>query len=110
MAHYKEPDLQDRRAAAARARDEALAKLKARKPVDPAIAEAKIAALAAKEAAALEKRRLAKIAAEEAKAAKIAEAEAAAAAIAAKQKPELTEAEKKAARDARYAARKQRKS
>jgi hypothetical protein len=110
MAKYKAPDFQERVALAARARTEALEKLKAKPPVDEAVVAARIAAREAREAAQLEKRRLARLAAEEAKAEKVARALEAAAALEAAKKPELTEAERKAARDARYMARKNRKS
>ena len=67
---------------------------------------ARAEAQAAKDAILQEKRRLAKLAADERKAAKLERAQAAAA----PQKPELTEAERKAERDARYLARKNRAS
>ncbi len=105
MKRYKEPDFQTRIAAAGRARDEALAILKAKPPIDEATLAARAAKQAAKDAAAQEKRRLARQAADEAKAAKRAQAaEAAAKSV----KPVLTEAERKAERDARYLARKKR--
>lgn len=109
MKSYKQPDFQDRIAAAARARDAALEKLKAKPPVDEAVVAERAAARLAKEAAQREKSRLARLAIEEAKAAKRAKALEEAAAAEATKKPELTEAERKAARDARYAARKNRK-
>ncbi len=108
MAGYKEPNFNERTALAARAREEALAKLRAKPPIDPAIAAERAAKQAAKEAAVLEKSRLAKLAIEEAKAAKQAAKDAAAALAAIPPPPELTEAERKAIRDAKYAARKQR--
>jgi hypothetical protein len=107
MASYKDPGFQERTALAAQARAKALEKLKAKPPIDPAVVAERQAAAAAKEAAAAEKR-----------AAKIAEkarmeeekAEAKRAALAAiPVKKVLTEEEKKAERDARYAARKARK-
>lgn len=110
MKSYREPDFQDRIAAAARARGAALEQLRVKPPVDEAVTAARAAARLAQEAAKLEKRQAARRAVEEAKAAKRAEAEAAAAAILAAQKPEMTEAERKAARDARYLARKNRKN
>lgn len=110
MRGYKEPSFQDRVANANRARDEALAKLRAKPPVDEAVLAEQNARRLEREAAALEKSRLARVAREEAKAEKVRLAkEAAEAAAAAKQKPVLTEAEKKAARDAKYEARKKRK-
>jgi soluble lytic murein transglycosylase-like protein len=109
MQGYKEPSFQDRVASASRAKDKALAKLRAKPPVDEAVhAEQKTRRLA-REAAALEKSRLARLAREEAKAQKALRAQEAAEAAAATQAPVLTEAEKKAARDARYEARKNRK-
>ncbi|WP_130752459.1 DUF6481 family protein [Sphingobium xenophagum] len=109
MLKYKEPDFQERRALATQARDKALAKLRAKPPVDPELAAQRAAAAQAKAAAELEKRQQAKLAREEERAAKAErarlEAEAAAAAI----KPALTDEERKAARDARYQARKSRK-
>jgi hypothetical protein len=107
MAGYREPGFQDRTAAAAKARSAALERLKAKAPIDPAEQARKIAEGQARELAKVAKR-------DAAKAAKIAEAEAAVAAAQAAAEliaanVELTEAERKAARDARYAARKQRK-
>jgi len=118
MAGYKEPGFQDRTAAAAKAREAALAKLKSKPPVDPEEQARKMAEAEAREAAKVAKR-------EAAKAAKIAEALAVAEALRAKAEAEAeqerlaaeaeaanaeqTEADKKAARDARYAARKSRK-
>jgi len=123
MAGYKEPGFQDRVASATKARESALARLKAKPPIDPAVvaeriekarlkeeAQAQRAADRAAERAAAE---AAKLAAEEAKAA---EEAALAAEEAAKAKaiqdaivPELTDEEKKQLRDAKYAARKARK-
>lgn len=119
MASYREPDLKDRQAAAAAARQRALEKLRTRAPVDEAVVAERKAALEAKRAAEQARRdekraAIAAAAAEKAaakEAARIAEeqarAEAEAAAEAAR-KPQLTEAEKKLARDLRYAARKAR--
>ncbi len=108
MASYKDPGFQERTALAAQARQKALDKLKAKPPIDPAVQAERLAAAAAKqaakEAAAAEKR--AAILAEKTR---IAEEKAAIAAAKAVVKPQLTEAEKKAERDARYAARKARK-
>lgn len=106
---YKDPGFNDRIASAAKAKQAALDKLKAKPPIDEAAVAARLAARAAKEAADAEKR-IAKIAEREREAAEKAERKRLAAEEeAAKIKPELTEAEKKAIRDARYAARKQRK-
>lgn len=105
MKSYKDPAFQDRAASAAAAKQKALDQLRSKAPVDPALAEQRRAARLAREAAQAEKQ-AAKLAARQE-----AEAEKAAAALA-KAKPaapELTEAERKAARDARYAARKKRK-
>lgn len=93
MTAYREPDLQDRLSAAAKARGEALARLKAKPPIDPGIVAERVAREQKREAAQV------------LRAAQKAEERAAQARIAA-----ATEAERKAARDARYAARKARKS
>jgi hypothetical protein len=114
MPPYKEPSFQDRAAMAQQARQKALDQLKAKEPVDPAILEQRRAARAAKERK-LADDRAAKAAAtaaakaeqDAALAAKLAEAEAAAASKAASMKL-LTPEAVKAARDARYAARKAR--
>ena len=109
MKGYKEPSFQDRASASSKAKDKALAKLKAA----PQLSEAELAERA--------ERRAQREAAEEAKRAKAqqareekqrqadekrAEAKRAAEVIT---PPKPTEAEKKAARDAKYAARKSRK-
>jgi hypothetical protein len=99
---------QDRVGQAAEAKRKALDKLKSKPPVDPAVAEARAEAARQREARAEEKR------AAKAEQARVAEearsVEAAKTAEAAASAPKaLTEAEKKAARDARYAARKSRK-
>jgi len=101
MAGYTEPGLEARRAAAASAREKALAKLKARTPLDPAVQAERIAAAEARENMQAEKRALLKTK----KAQELAEK----ADRAAKATPALTEAERKAARDVKYAARKARK-
>lgn len=110
MAGFKDLDFNERRASAQKAREAALAKLKARPPVSEAEQARRREAQAAREAALAEKRNAAaqaKLEAEEvAKAAKAAEAAAAASAA----PVELTEAERKAARDSKYAARKKRKA
>lgn len=115
MASYKNPSFQDRMTSASKAKQDALDRLKAKPTVDPVIMEerrlaweaqeeARVAQLAAKSAA------LAKAKAEKAadKAARAAEAIEAAALKAARLKP-ASEADMKAARDARYAARQARK-
>lgn len=109
MAFFKEPNFQDRANASAKARTEALAKLKAKPALDPEEKAQRDAARAAKQAAEAEKRLAAKAAREEAKAAKLREAEERRAQQEANKKPELTEEERKAIRDAKYAARKARK-
>ena len=104
MPPFKD-SFQDRVGQAAEAKRKALEKLKSRPPVDEAVAAARLEAARQREARAEEKRAAkaekAKAAEEEraAEQAKAAESEA--------QAP--TEAERKAARDARYAARKSRK-
>jgi len=108
MTKYRDPSFQERIASAARAREDVLARLKSKPPLDEGVAAARVAAQRLKDAAKQEERRLARLAADEAKAAKRAEREKQAASGAAAQKPELTEAERKAARDARYLARKSR--
>jgi hypothetical protein len=110
MKRYKEPHFQERIAAAASARTEVLERLRSNAPVvrtaTPDQAERRLA----KEAAAREKRQKELLAAKEQKAAKRAQASEMAAAKAPKPKPELSEAERKSARDARYLARKHRAS
>ena len=106
MKSFKDPSFQDRVGRAAEAKKKALDQLKAKPPVDEAVLAERNAARLAKEAAEAERRAAKKAAEQEAKAAKLAEAERI---KAAKNVPEPTEAERKAARDARYAARKNRK-
>jgi Family of unknown function (DUF6481) len=110
MKRYKEPGFQERIATAARARTQVLEQSRDKPPVDEAAVAARAERRLAKEAAAREKRQNALREAKERKAAKRADALEAEAARAANQKPELTEAERKLARDARYAARKNRTS
>ncbi|WP_310532332.1 DUF6481 family protein [Novosphingobium sp.] len=103
MASYKDPSFQDRTALAQQAREKALKLLAAKKaPVDEAEVARRKAAREAKEAAEAEKRAAKKAAIEQAKAEKKA-----AAMVPEVAKP--TEEELKAARDAKYAARKNRK-
>ena len=118
MAGFRDKGFADRLSAAAKAREAALEKFKARpKPDDPEmIAKAEARKAAAEARAAREAERIAgraaqaerdaadKAARQEAEAAAMIEAEAAAAA-----EKERLATEQKAARDARYAARKQRK-
>lgn len=102
---YKEPGLEERAAASARARTRALERLKAMPKPDEAELAAGAARQAERDAKAAEKR-AAKAQGEREDRAKRLEARAAQAGT---QKPLRTEAEKKEARDARYAARKSRK-
>ncbi|HYW16273.1 MAG TPA: DUF6481 family protein [Allosphingosinicella sp.] len=104
MPPFKD-SFQDRVGQAAEAKRKALDKLKAKPPVDEAVVAARQEAARQREARAEEKR-TAK--AEQAKAAEEARAAEAARAAAAAVPPP-TEAERKAARDAKYAARKSRK-
>jgi len=112
MPAYKPQTFQERAALSAQAKQAALDKLRAKPPLDPAIVAERKAAAEAKEAALAKARAEKQAAREQAIAEKKAAAEAAALAAAeaaAKAKPKIpTEAEMKAARDARYAARKQR--
>jgi len=110
MAGFKDLDFNERRAASQKAREAALAQLKARPPVDEAEQarrraerEARDAAQAAKRAAEKEARLQA------AEAARAEQARADEAAASARSAAQPTEAERKAARDARYAARKKNK-
>jgi hypothetical protein len=107
MTAYKSPDFNERAAAARAAKQKALEQLRSKPAPDPAVVAARLAAQAAREAAAAEQRAARQAEKEAAKAAKAAAAEAAGAKEAAA--APLTEAELKAARDARYAARKARK-
>lgn len=122
MSSYKAPSFQDRLAAAGSAKQRVLDALKAKPPVDEAVMEerrlaqeAKEQALAVARAAKAEAAAAAKAEKEERKAAQLAaeaerkaEADAAAALKAVRLTPPSA-AEMKAARDARYAARKARK-
>ncbi len=95
MAGFKAPDFQDRIKLAAAAKQKALEALRKKPKIDEAVLAERRAAAEAREAAAAEKRAARK----EAKALEAAAKEAA------KPKPKTPE-ELKAARDARYAARK----
>ncbi len=108
MKAYQGPSFQDRVGRAAEAKQKALDKLRAKPPLDEKLVAERQAARLKREAAEAEKRDARKAAAEAAKEAKAA-ARAEAQAKAASAPAPLTEAEKKAARDARYAARKSRK-
>jgi len=110
MSSYKAPDFTERAALARQAKQKALDVLRSRPaPTEEELAECKAAALK-REAQAEEKRQAKREAMEREKAER---AERAAAAEAAKAEAEAalvkTEAQKKAERDARYAARKNRK-
>ncbi|HEU0135028.1 MAG TPA: DUF6481 family protein [Allosphingosinicella sp.] len=107
MPPFKD-SFQDRVGQADEAKRKALEKLKSKPPIDPAVAEARAEAARQREAKAEEKRAAKAEAARAAEEAKAAEAAKSAKAAASAPKA-LTEAEKKAARDARYAARKSRK-
>ena len=100
MPPYKAPSFADRQAAAAAARDKAIAKLKARPAPNPEVLEARREAAERKRISSEEARAAKEVAREEAK------AEAEAAVIAAAQAVLDAEAEAKAERDRRYAARK----
>ena len=102
MASYKDPSFQERTALAQQAREKALKQLAAKPALDPALIAERNAARLAREQAAAEKSAARRAAIAQAKADKIA-----ASLIPAKPVP--TEAELKAARDARYAARKNKK-
>ena len=107
MPPFKQPSFQERAEAAARARQAALENLKAKPPIDEAVVAERRAARLAREEAQAKAREEKRAAREREKAARKASApgtEAPEKIVAAP-----TEAEKKAARDARYAARKGRK-
>ena len=106
MKSYKDPSFQDRVGRAAEAKQKALDNLRSRAPIDPEVAAERQAARLKREAAEAEKRAVRKQAVE---AAKAAEAAKKAQESVAATSPAPSEAERKAARDARYAARKSRK-
>lgn len=109
MKGYKAPSFQDRAAASLHAKEKALAKLKAAPQPDAAELAERSARYAAREAAAAAKAALVRQAREDNQRL-IEEKRAAAKAEKTKaEQPKRTEAELKAARDARYAARKNRK-
>lgn len=115
MASFKDPSFQDRVASAGKAKQKALDQLRAKPPIDEAQLaeqrqawEAREQILSEERAAKAELKAAAKAEKESIKAAELAEAEAAAALKAARLKPPSA-ADMKAARDARYAARKARK-
>lgn len=94
MPSFKDPSFQDRVGQSSDAKEKALEQLRQRPPRDPKIVAERKAAGQRREAA---------------KAQKVAAKNAAAAAARAAAPPPLSEADRKAARDARYAARKNRK-
>ena len=94
MPSFKDPSFQDRVGQSADAKEKALEQLRLRPPRDPKIVAERKAAAQRREAA---------------KAQKVAAKNAAEAAATAAAPPPLSEADRKAARDARYAARKNRK-
>lgn len=110
MASFKEPSFQERMASAGQARNKALEKLRTKPALDPAEVEQRRAAFEAKEAKAAALRAEKKEARERAIAERKAAALEAATEAASKQPKKLTPEEQKAARDARYAARKKRVS
>lgn len=112
MKTYQNFTFQDRAAQSAQSKQKKIDTLRDKPPVDPAAEEARLLASQKREAAAAEKREARKAAEEAAaQAARDAQAaaEAAEAARVAAIKPVLTEEERKAARDAKYAARKNRR-
>ncbi|MES2098040.1 MAG: DUF6481 family protein [Pseudomonadota bacterium] len=118
MAAFKVPTFQDRVASAAEAKRKALEQLRAKPAIDPAIAAQRLQEREKREAEQAAKREAKKLAAAaEAEARAMAKAEAAAAAAAAAVPAHIKEKRvfqidpeaAKAARDARYAARKNRK-
>lgn len=106
MKSYQDPSFNDRISSAAEAKKKALERLRSKPPLDEKIVAERAAARLKREAAEAEKRAAKKGAEQAAKERKAAEAAAAKAVVA---PPARTEAELKAARDARYAARKNRK-
>jgi Family of unknown function (DUF6481) len=104
MSFYKDQSFQDRVARAAEAKKKALEQLRSRPPLDASVVAERQAASERRERAKADKT-AAKAAAKQAAAATAAADAAAKAAV----PPPPTEAERKAARDARYAARKKRK-
>jgi len=107
MKRYKEQGFQERIDTAARARDDVLAQLRAKPPVDEAVVAERSARRLEGEATAAAKRLAGKLAADEIKAAKRTKAMEAVS-LQALPMPEPTDADRKAKRDARYSARKSR--
>jgi hypothetical protein len=104
MKSYKDPSFQDRVGRAADAKQKALDQLRSKPPVDEKTVADRQAAQLKREAAQAGKR-----AAKKAQEQAVEDAKAAEAAKIAAAPPPLSEEERKAARDARYAARKSRK-
>ena len=102
---FKDPSFQSRIGSAADAKQKALDNLRSKAPLDEKIVAERQAARLKREAADAEKRAAKKEREQAAKAAKVEKG----AAEAVEAAPAMTEAERKAARDARYAARKNRK-
>ena len=113
MAGYKSPDFNERVAAARAAKQSALDKLRNKPAPEPGVIAERQAARAARDAAAAERRAERQRAADEAKAAKLAARSAGGEGSGVEGRPSEStppsETELKAARDARYAARKARK-
>lgn len=110
MPGYKNPDFNERIAAARAAKQSALDKLRDKPAPDPAVIAERQAARAARDAAAAERRAARQRAAEAAKLEVTALPAAETSSEATRpEKPQPSEAERKAARDARYAARKARR-
>ena len=105
MKSYKDPSFQDRVGRAAEAKKRALDQLRSKPPLDEKIVAERQAARMKREAAELERRAAKKASEQAARETKAAEAAAKAAAV--PQPP--SEAQRKIERDARYAARKNRK-
>ncbi len=111
MPAFKDPGFQDRIGTAAAAKAKALVQLRARPPVEAATLAARVARQMARDVRATVKRAKARAAKEAVVAAKRERAfEVAPTVKASIPSPILTEVERKAARDARYAARKNRNS
>ena len=110
MKGYKEPSFQDRAAASARAKRSALEQMKAAPKPDEAELAARAARQVDREAKATSKRVAASVAKEQGERENREEALKAEREQSEAETPALTEVERKAARDARYAARKSRKS
>lgn len=106
MPSFKQPTFQERVALAAKAKQAALEKLRAKAPIDEAIVAQRQAARRAREEAEAIAREEKRAAFELEKAAR--KARAIEKATPEKTAPAKTDAERKAARDARYAARKSR--